>query len=67
MMPTDALPEEEVSEVLVPDMVVTHSHFVTAWWLPPRSSENVEVQARDFTEVRTEIRMTHCVNEWSID
>lgn len=68
MMPTDALPEEAISEILLPDEeCVSHTHFVTAWWMPPRPSENAASQAQAFAEVRTEIRVTRCVNEWSIE
>lgn len=68
MMSADALPEEQISEILLADEeCVSHTHFVTAWWMPPRPSENAAVQAQDFAEVRTKIRTTRCVNEWSID
>ena len=68
MMPTDALPEEVVSEILLPEEVfVSHTHFVTSWWMPPRPSENAAAQAQAFADVRTEFRVTRCVNEWSID
>jgi len=68
MLSTDALPEEVISEILLPDEVfVSHTHFVTAWWMPPRPSENAAAQAQAFADVRTEFRVTRCVNEWSID
>lgn len=68
MLSTDALPEEQISDILLPEEeIVSRTHFVTAWWMPPRPSENAAVQAQDFAEVRTEIRVTRCVNEWSID
>jgi hypothetical protein len=40
---------------------------VTSWWMPPRPAENAASQAQAFAEVQTEIRVTRCVNEWSID
>jgi hypothetical protein len=68
MLSTDALPEEQISEILLPDEVfVSHTHFVTSWWMPPRPSENAASQAQAFADVQTEIRVTRCVNEWSID
>jgi hypothetical protein len=52
----------------LPDEVfVSHTHFVTSWWMPPRPAENAASQAQAFADVRTEIRVTRCVNEWSID
>ncbi len=68
MMPTESMPEEAISEVFVPEeRFVSHTHFVTAWGMPPRPSENAASQAQAFAEVRTEIRVSRCVNEWSID
>lgn len=69
MMPTDSLPEEAISETLMPDEVFLSqsSHFVTAWWMPPRPSENAAQQAQAFAEVRTEVHVSKCVNDWSID
>jgi hypothetical protein len=42
-------------------------HYATAWWMPPMESQDAAGQARSFAENHAEIRMEHCINEWSIE